>query len=1157
MLVVERFGNFVLLLEALDRFKNIPILYVQKNGQALLAEGRILAENLVEAVGGSSTAAPSEKRNPQSPSRRSPTDTEGILKKSKTLSSEKLTAGAWAHKQANGLLDGSTKKQKTPSGGGGSNNSPLSASQRLQMDVKRERNPHRRSDWRPVRLFWKLLRVNKAFRSRKDDPTLFGLGGAVSSLSLLAEREHLRKLVADCIRRDDTDSLKKLQAVANIFERIPGLYSRALEFGSEESVRLLGRHPARPPSRSEFTLEGIRKMTRGLMEELLAGGELNPNLWVERSFTFQKHARNEVHNVTAKCFHPLLTVVLSLGKFDCAELLLDRSARVDVCECAADEESAFAIETQKRTEFETPEAARFFTFTSAEGSHSSGMTALHRLVWMLSSPLPSKTGGGGESGGVSAKETAAENRSKCLALLSRVVQLAREARSLDWMCRWYPEGWRRGGGGAMSTGGGSDRGPQAALNNQSQTSALGIACFYRDVEVAGVLLSEGARLNWPPSSDWRGVGGQVEPPLLMALQGEVGGERGDRGSEKAQEDEKEIGKAVSMLRERGASLVQVGVDRRTAVGLACVRYLQSVVESLLAFGAPVGQVNGVCARTPLAECLQAQKWNFARLLLSKGACPNEPSLLPKESENCPAEDVAQNFLPLQHEGSSLPLSRPVFVSPVQVLVWTLANKARQMQRYEAQGMEAGREERAKDSSQGIDVLKEMLDAGAVCDLQHASSDSVSASAAAASGGIPPSPPPRIFVPVSRYRLSSFSPLSAACFQKCSEIVSLLLQGGRADPNRVGIFNMGGSDRQRQRKVRPLSAAVAAVEFQAAPNPDRFAQSHGRLRGFGPGEFEKRAKFILGTWEGVMKPLMQAGATLTLTLGDSQRIRKKREGDELSHVSLSDSESSSSDSEIMSLSRLRQVPFGRRWGVPRKARVWLPQLMRHIDEEKREDRDLLLRLIRMLPFNTLKAASVESFSASPLLVACRIGWTDCVAALIERGIPVNRRSRVNGESALLAALRSRREDCESPHWDCVDLLLKGGASLQIDGGEALRHAVEAESERWVSCFIEKGASVLRKVPTKKLSKDAESDPDSDEQSRGRRVDRDSEESKEDDRKKSTLIDSPLDYARRKWESEDYKDKDVFLSLLKRLTLRSEQEKELIRESEREREGKASA
>uniref|UniRef100_A0A0G4I7P6 Uncharacterized protein n=1 Tax=Chromera velia CCMP2878 TaxID=1169474 RepID=A0A0G4I7P6_9ALVE len=151
MLVVERFGNFVLLFKALDQFKNMSILHVQKNGQALLAEGRILAKNLVEAAGRPSTAAPSGKRNPQSLSRRSPADTEGILKKSKTRRSQKLTAGAWARKQASGSVDGSTKKQKTPSGRGGSNNSPLSASQRLQMDVKRERSPHRRSDWRPVR----------------------------------------------------------------------------------------------------------------------------------------------------------------------------------------------------------------------------------------------------------------------------------------------------------------------------------------------------------------------------------------------------------------------------------------------------------------------------------------------------------------------------------------------------------------------------------------------------------------------------------------------------------------------------------------------------------------------------------------------------------------------------------------------------------------------------------------------------------------------------------------------------------------------------------------------------------------------------------------------------------------------------------------------
>uniref|UniRef100_A0A0G4IG21 Uncharacterized protein n=1 Tax=Chromera velia CCMP2878 TaxID=1169474 RepID=A0A0G4IG21_9ALVE len=97
MSVTDRFSHFVSLVEDFsEKYANVSLKEVWKNGEAFLHKSQQLVEKLSEVVGGCQPAAPTLEEEGKGD------ETKQRLtgKKPKARRSRRLTAAAWAHKQA-------------------------------------------------------------------------------------------------------------------------------------------------------------------------------------------------------------------------------------------------------------------------------------------------------------------------------------------------------------------------------------------------------------------------------------------------------------------------------------------------------------------------------------------------------------------------------------------------------------------------------------------------------------------------------------------------------------------------------------------------------------------------------------------------------------------------------------------------------------------------------------------------------------------------------------------------------------------------------------------------------------------------------------------------------------------------------------------------
>jgi len=150
MSVPDRFGEFVLAVERLEKFKHVSFLEVHKNGQSLLNERKELAEKLFLTAGGNLETLQSRQKPNFSVSTTPPsTNTEGVTKK-KTRRSKRMTGRAWARKQSSKTNEENAPKLMTSSGKKNKSADRLSALPSSQADGKKEKSPCRGSGWRPV-----------------------------------------------------------------------------------------------------------------------------------------------------------------------------------------------------------------------------------------------------------------------------------------------------------------------------------------------------------------------------------------------------------------------------------------------------------------------------------------------------------------------------------------------------------------------------------------------------------------------------------------------------------------------------------------------------------------------------------------------------------------------------------------------------------------------------------------------------------------------------------------------------------------------------------------------------------------------------------------------------------------------------------------------
>uniref|UniRef100_A0A0G4I3D6 Uncharacterized protein n=1 Tax=Chromera velia CCMP2878 TaxID=1169474 RepID=A0A0G4I3D6_9ALVE len=402
-----------------------------------------------------------------------------------------------------------------------------------------------------LRSFWKLSTVNKAVRSGREESASVDLGRELYSLNLLSERADLHCLVLDCIKRDDAQTLQRLRKALDVDILFPNLFTRALEAGSRQCIDLLGQQGC-PGSRPFLSPTAIQGMSKDTMALLLDRGLLHPNDWVERLFSIADKVTSSDDSdrysngkdIILRSWQSLLSVAIAEGNFDCAELLLDRGARVDLAECACERDELIfgAVGMEKRIDGRTTGPWKTYQQTG-KGSFCQGRTALHELVlklgegkkrqgkrWMgeVDSALSDSVLATSDSDSLQSSDSESiqeqtrnrreekkrqevATRNRCLSLLGRLVGSARESKCLDWTCRWHSTEeveWRL-----------ADMLTIKRLNyfqNHCQTTALGLACYFLDSEAIDVLLSAGAKVNWP-SSDFRGRGGVVQPLTVMAV----------------------------------------------------------------------------------------------------------------------------------------------------------------------------------------------------------------------------------------------------------------------------------------------------------------------------------------------------------------------------------------------------------------------------------------------------------------------------------------------------------------------------------------------------------------------------------------------------------------------------------------------------------------
>uniref|UniRef100_A0A0G4GLF4 Uncharacterized protein n=1 Tax=Chromera velia CCMP2878 TaxID=1169474 RepID=A0A0G4GLF4_9ALVE len=438
--------------------------------------------------------------------------------------------------------------------------------------------------------FWKISSLSKNLLSLRDDITTLGLGSVCAEFAHESGRNAVWEFIRNCFRFDDVKTLKQFLALPRISDRYPFLLRLLLSENPNamKCLEILIKEGANRSGTGElcslFLLhEEVEPLQNEALKMMIDGNVIQPNSW-----TMGRSASPPGDDVAL----PVLCALIQGEKFEAAEALLTKGAKVDVCAWRNSSGGEFLSDP-------LPLCA-----------------LVHRLA-NIASEAQAQTIVEGEDEEEAEERAAirgryvelAERREKCLSLFRSLSVAALESGCLHWKEN------ARVGGNQIVVG---------------ENTALQLACRYRDPEMIGVLVDREA------DSLERGEGCGSGLPFLVL--------QSRQPSTSEVSCDSHCGAALSHLaRLRGIHLNATSTDRHTnrtthtPLSLACSHGMVKSAEVLLQNGALANKVKKsprVVTRQPqsvwtsysmppLFEALKRHSEPLVTLLLEWGADPNE------------------------------------------------------------------------------------------------------------------------------------------------------------------------------------------------------------------------------------------------------------------------------------------------------------------------------------------------------------------------------------------------------------------------------------------------------------------------------------------------------------------------------------------------------
>uniref|UniRef100_A0A0G4HUH8 Uncharacterized protein n=1 Tax=Chromera velia CCMP2878 TaxID=1169474 RepID=A0A0G4HUH8_9ALVE len=284
---------------------------------------------------------------------------------------------------------------------------------------------------------WKVSSLSKKLLELRTTSHLF-VGGLASGFDDEGEREKMWTLIDKCFKRDDVAALRLLLSLKGVRGRYPFLLRRVLE--KNPHSRACADFLTEEGSADTCTVlspDSISKLESSRLSGLLKSGVVRTDSWLEIPATTN---RTPAHTL------PLLIALIDRENIDCAHLLLDAGARVDLCEWYC--------------YFAAAETADY------EAARRGPLHAAVELCSRLNARLNEEEEGGGDG------EERSSKRQKALALLQRLAEAASDPQKVGCLH------WKREDG------------------NGESVTALGLACVRRDPEAVKILLdAQGGKVD--------------------------------------------------------------------------------------------------------------------------------------------------------------------------------------------------------------------------------------------------------------------------------------------------------------------------------------------------------------------------------------------------------------------------------------------------------------------------------------------------------------------------------------------------------------------------------------------------------------------------------------------------------------------------------------